>query len=768
MTPPECRTPRRGFRRTLMVRLRIIGALSALGLLLALAAPTHDGSNPRIQPVASAIQERPTVPAPSGRSHTTVGNIDLKNDKIVDADSWFNDPIGRMTYAYRVSRGYQSKTEANIAIAFVDITGLANIDPTGYQVMESSTLKSTDPALYDELGLADRPSVQRFAIVAQSNNPTADKGQRTNVEQLHAELRIFQQLRNLSPSDGGASITPNRIFALYSDRSPCLRRSGRTIGCSQLIPATTDVFFAVVDQSANSNSILKDYLDAAESLSETENPVAFKEETALQTELREERVEARPGRENQLAKAQENTREKVTQRSLFQVRSVASLATSAPCAGQQLGEQAGPCTSASAEADAQAEATAAADNGLAQALAEPNVASPGGIDFSHLQLDYLSDPGDGSGLQYAFEAPESASGGGSASGALGTAGLASDAFFVWLELDPSADWVNLNPTEPDRVVDAQMGRTDMGRVMLQADLALKKDVGALIHPDTALGSEFWSEIEGDCLSSRVWVVPSPAQAYSSGDQLYILKAPLNVEMETRYIQMPAGQTAAVSCPRQSAATQAHNEALFRSLVLPKLVNMVNTDPSFADLRTIYRSRVAAEWYRDLSASRRTTYADLIDQGDIGQWTTKTGWTPAATFDQYMTSYTKGDYHVTQTVTKGDEIYTYSYTYGGVDLTEVPLTQVSSATFAAEDPGAAHSAAQSLTSPTTDTSGMVMFGSTTPLQAAEAAQARQVSADRASGGGSLLDSAVVRRMPLLLIPIGFVLWRRRRHARANPR
>lgn len=47
---------------------------------------------------------------------------------------------------------------------------------------------------------------------------------------------------------------------------------------------------------------------------------------------------------------------------------------------------------------------------------------------------------------------------------------ASDAFFVWLSLSPDKFWVNLNPEEPDRIIDAQLGTTDVGRILLQADL----------------------------------------------------------------------------------------------------------------------------------------------------------------------------------------------------------------------------------------------------------------------------------------------------------
>jgi hypothetical protein len=555
----------------------------------------------------------------------------------------------------------------------------------------------------------------------------------------------------VSLHDGGAKITPDRIFAFYSDRSPCAATCAPTV-----VPGTADVFYATVHDDLATKD-MPQYLRAAQILA-LEEKAAFSREVSAQVKLNQQRTEAERGRRAALAAVKGGYKKALARRKLF----ADSAAASRPCNDQTLGYQAaGPCFNAGVPTAAPSAAT---DNGLVEALAEPNVASPGGIDFSKLQLSYLADPGDGSGLQYAFQAPSSTNGGGTPSGALDTAALSSDAFYVWLELDPSTFWVNLNPTEPDRIVDAQMGRTDVGRIMLQADLQLKRDVGMLIHPGTSLGNQFWSEIDGDCLSSRVWVVPAPAQVYSTGDKLYILSAPLNVKMEADAIQLPPGQSSSARCPQQDSPTQAHNQALFRGLILPKLVDMVNTDPSYADLRTVYRARVAAEWYRNLSASQHTTCADLIDQGDIAPWATKTTWTPVNTFQQYKNSYTKGDYRAAKTVTKGNYIYTYTYTYGGVDLTSVPLNEVSGTTFATDNPSLPHNVSQSLTSPTSSGSGVIWFGSLTPLQAAQGVQALRASSMHPSGISSIIDSAVLRRLFLIPLLIAAIVWRHRRRTR----
>src|SRR5690606_38563166 len=120
---------------------------------------------------------------------------------------------------------------------------------------------------------------------------------------------------------------------------------------------------------------------------------------------------------------------------------------------------------------------------------------------------------------------------------------ASDAFFVWLALPPDTFWVNLNPTEPDRIIDPRFARTDAGRVLLEADLALKKVVAPLVHPESPSGARFWRELEalyGDradraCFSVRQWIVPKRATVHATGDELYILDAPLAVKMESEFV-----------------------------------------------------------------------------------------------------------------------------------------------------------------------------------------------------------------------------------------
>src|SRR5262249_24767437 len=160
---------------------------------------------------------------------------------------------------------------------------------------------------------------------------------------------------------------------------------------------------------------------------------------------------------------------------------------------------------------------------------------------------------------------------------------------------------NLNPDEPNRIIDAKFGQTDAGRVLLEADLQMKKTVGKLIHPDTPAGATYWAALHGDakCVSMRQWIVPGPATVREDKGQLYILDAPVRVRMETDYVKT-TGVGGTSGCTGQSQAETRYNEAVYRATILPQVERAVNTAPEYADLRRVYVSRVAAQWYRERS------------------------------------------------------------------------------------------------------------------------------------------------------------------------
>lgn len=326
-------------------------------------------------------------------------------------------------------------------------------------------------------------------------------------------------------------------------------------------------------------------------------------------------------------------------------------------------------------------------DGPASAALDPAQPLPGGIDFGTLELRYLADVGVGEGVRYALQAKVSADGRSSGDG-LAAAQTASDAFFVWLALPPTSFTVNLNPARPNDILDAQLARTDAGRILLEADLRLKKTTAALINPSTDLGGRVWGSLryaEGAkrCVSFRTWIEPGVATVRATENELFILDAPLSVQRESAYLHKFEGQVASKTCPEQDAALELHNEKVLQTMLLPKISEAVNLAPEFQDLRSVYLSRVAAQWVRDRNATKPTVYSDIIDSGNIDRWTARLPWDPMEVFGRYVKSFNEKEFRVEEktVIDGGRAVQTTIRSYGGVDFSTVPQVDVGAETFA---------------------------------------------------------------------------------------
>ena len=330
---------------------------------------------------------------------------------------------------------------------------------------------------------------------------------------------------------------------------------------------------------------------------------------------------------------------------------------------------------------------------LTNALVRP-FGAPGGVDLSTLELRYVSDRGPrGGGISYALKGRP---GGGPADPAAGLAAAkrSSDAFFAWLTLPTSSFWVNLMPNQPDRIIDPAFARTDAGHVLLDADLRLKRLVGPLTNPANATGAEFWRRIDAlygndrleanACYSFRQWITPAPATVRETRGELYILDAPLTVQMEAA--ELGPG-TIGDGCPAESAGLLAAKGEVFRQVILPRIQAQVNTAPEFAELRRVYLSRVAAEWVRT-RADRRTPLGRLVDSGAVDRWVAQPAWNPLDIFNAYLASVRNGEYSYQRTFKQNGQTYTLTYITGGVDMSRTPRQNVSQADFTTRWPGVA--------------------------------------------------------------------------------
>jgi hypothetical protein len=404
-------------------------------------------------------------------------------------------------------------------------------------------------------------------------------------------------------------------------------------------------------------------------------------------------------------------------------------------------------------------------NTIGSGAAVPLRGLVGGVDFSTLELRYISDTDyNGSGVRYAFAA-NTQPGDAPSFGGRANAFAASDAFFVWLALPPSAFTVNLNPNEPDRIIDAQFGRTEAGRILLEADLTMKQSTAKFIDPAIPDGRRFLDALQGSkCFSpQRKWIIPLPASVHQEGDAMYILDTPLDVKLEILNTDLKPG----IGCPAQDPGITGKNDELYRTMILPKVVDAVNHAAEFADLRRVYASRVAAEWYRQRSATKTTAYSKIVNSGNIDSWTSKQPWSPQEVFARYRKSFYDGDATYTWMT---DERTTWKTTIGGVDFTNIPFADVTPADFVKAHPTLPASAKDSLFAPRFENSGQQVWlgGLTSARPMSEVWKGDPslwVPVLRSLFGASLspLMYAVITLPLAAWVGVGGVLWWRRRRA-----
>lgn len=312
---------------------------------------------------------------------------------------------------------------------------------------------------------------------------------------------------------------------------------------------------------------------------------------------------------------------------------------------------------------------------------------PGGIDWTSLELRYVSEDPGTQGFDYSFSAAALPEGAAPSYGGEATLDLSSDALFTWLALDREQFWVNLNPDQPDTIIDEQFARTEAGRVLLESDFELKSTLYGHMDPETDSGAEFFGSLEpgprGElCWGSwRMWVEPLPASVREDGDQLYILDAPLRVQMEPFEVEAPSGPGPSCEELVPQDVLERNTRRLIDSMV-PLIEQDVNTAPEYADLRRVYTARIAAEWLRQRDAVRPGAFHDVIDSGDVSAWPVREGWDPQDVYDAFLEARRTVQFRYEYEF--GDQPYYLDVT-GGIEFPDAPRDPVSAAEFEREHP-----------------------------------------------------------------------------------
>ena len=296
-------------------------------------------------------------------------------------------------------------------------------------------------------------------------------------------------------------------------------------------------------------------------------------------------------------------------------------------------------------------------------------------------------------------------------------------FLASMTIPDKDAWVNLSPYEKDRIVPNALGQTEMGRQMLEQDYILKQLSASLTNPDKELGQKFWSEVRSRAQKqfgtteiplntfNKVWIVPDGATVVEKDGFAYITESKLKVMLDEDYVaqnanpiaRSPQGDVATsysiastegarqsqpLSSPQSLSGDplsrngpptktfggdsvgigndiQTLSTAVFREMILPKLVEEVNTGKNFAQTRQVYQSVILAAWYKKAlkDSLLGRIYADKSkvegvesDVKDIKQ----------KVYDQYLEAFKKGVYNVIkeEDSPNGEDLIPRKYFSGG--------------------------------------------------------------------------------------------------------
>gem|GEM_PF-4501423 len=257
-----------------------------------------------------------------------------------------------------------------------------------------------------------------------------------------------------------------------------------------------------------------------------------------------------------------------------------------------------------------------------------------------------------------------------------TTKLLMEYFYIGLRLPNSSFWVNLRPDSADKTIDPYLAQTDLGKVLLEADVQLKKDTASYTSSQTPTGKEYWNKLYQKAEQlfgnqevtiptlTRPWIVPAEIILRESQSDAYIYKATLKVMLEEDYLKDSA--TYNFKDPRLKALNQ-YSSQLIRELIIPKLNKEVNSSKKYSNLRQAYYSLILAQWFKSRfkGGSLQGTIPTLIDSYDLTSLTSKTPWSKDTYFKQYQKSFKDGEYNIKEQVSTPYGQAIRSYVSGGI-------------------------------------------------------------------------------------------------------
>ena len=255
-------------------------------------------------------------------------------------------------------------------------------------------------------------------------------------------------------------------------------------------------------------------------------------------------------------------------------------------------------------------------------------------------------------------------------------------FFTGITLPNDSFWVNLRPDSPDNIIDDYLAQTEVGRILLEADVQLKKDTAAYTSPQTPEGKAYWDklykkaeELLGQSNITiptlvRPWIVPDEIIIREAKDNAYIYKATLKVLLEDDYLK--SSSTYNFQDPRLKALNE-YSGQLIKEKIIPKLIKEVNTSKKYASLRQVYYSLILAQWFKARFHGKGGSYSSLIDKKDLTGLISTGNWSKQQYFQQYQNSFKDGEYNLKEKVYSPYGQLVRTYTSGGINISNLGIS-----------------------------------------------------------------------------------------------
>ena len=256
-------------------------------------------------------------------------------------------------------------------------------------------------------------------------------------------------------------------------------------------------------------------------------------------------------------------------------------------------------------------------------------------------------------------------------------------FLIGITLPNDAFWVNLKPDSEDRIIDKYLAKTDVGKIMLAADLQLKKDMAAFTSPQTPKGKEYWNKIykkAGELFGSenvtiptltRPWIVPNEVIIRYTGDSAYVYKATLKVMLEQDYLKNSADYNFKDARLKQ---LNEYASELVRKDIIPALTKEVNSSQRYAQLRQVYYSLILAQWFKGHSGTSNAYYKGKIDSNNLSGLESKESWSKNTYFQEYKKSFSNGEYNISEPVHTAAGQVIRNYFSGGIQINPAAVIQ----------------------------------------------------------------------------------------------